>query len=129
MNHQSRSWRMDFALRFRLGYRSLLPIVIAAQIGAAEAPGSQKGSVNFVQEVKPLLEQSCFGCHGPERPKSRFRVDSRDLILRGGSSGEPAILPGESDRSPLVRYVSGLIEEMEMPPLDSREKYAALSKE
>ena len=128
MNHQSRFSRVEFASIFKFPYlSSFLPIVIAGQIGAPETPLSQNGSVNFAQQVKPLLEQSCLGCHGPERPKSRFRVDSRDLILRGGSSGEPAIVPGESERSPLVRYVAGLIEEMEMPPLDSREKYAALS--
>lgn len=112
----------------RFPCRAILAIVIAGHVAAAEAPGSPKRSVDFVQAIKPLLERSCFGCHGPERPKSQFRVDSRDSLLRGGSSGGPAILPGESDRSPLVRYVSGLIEEMEMPPLDSRAKYAALSK-
>jgi hypothetical protein len=54
-------------------------------------------------------------------------VATRDTLLKGGRSGEPAITPGAADESLLLKYVSGKIEDLEMPPLDRREKYPALS--
>jgi hypothetical protein len=68
-------------------------------------------------------------CHGPEKPKSKYRLDSLASMIKGGESGNAAIVPGKSDKSPLVHFVSGLVEEMEMPPTDKREKYPALTKE
>ena len=54
-------------------------------------------------------------------------VASRESLLKGGASGEPAIAPGYSDDSTLIQYVTGKIEDLEMPPLDRREKYPALT--
>ena len=42
---------------------------------------------------------------------------------------QAAIIPGKSDKSPLVWNIADLIEESEMPPLDKREKYPALTKD
>jgi Protein of unknown function (DUF1549)/Protein of unknown function (DUF1553)/Planctomycete cytochrome C len=74
---------------------------------------------DFVNDVRPILERSCFGCHGPEKRKSGYRLDVRDIAFKGGDSGEPAIVPHGATKSPLIRYVSGEDEEMLMPPQDS----------
>src|SRR5262245_46465488 len=74
---------------------------------------------DFARDVRPILERSCFGCHGPEKHKSGYRLDLRDSALRGGDSGHPAIIPHDSSRSPLIRYVSGQVEDMLMPPASS----------
>jgi hypothetical protein len=73
-------------------------------------------SPDFAREVRPILEKSCFGCHGPEKQKSSYRLDVRDLAIKGGESGKPAIVPHDANHSPLIRYVSGEDEEMVMPP-------------
>jgi N-acyl-D-amino-acid deacylase len=86
----------------------------------------REGKVDFARQIKPLLERSCVGCHGGEKPRGLFRVDSREAILRGGASGEAAIMPGRSEESPLVDYVSGKVPEEEMPPVVQRERYPAL---
>jgi hypothetical protein len=44
-------------------------------------------------------------------------------------SYEPAILPGHAEDSPLIHFAAGEVEDLEMPPLDRREKYPALSDE
>ena len=75
--------------------------------------------VDFAREVRPILERSCFGCHGPEKQKSGYRLDVRDIALKGGDSGERAIVPHDSKASPLVRYVSGEDPDMLMPPKKS----------
>ena len=48
--------------------------------------------VDFAREVRPIFERSCLGCHGPEKQKSGFRLDVRDIAIKGGESGERAII-------------------------------------
>jgi hypothetical protein len=89
---------------------------------------SSVGNVDFVRDIKPLLERSCVGCHSGDKPKGDFRVDSREALLKGGKSGEPAVVPHHSKESPIIRFISDEVEDLEMPPLGKREKYPALSK-
>jgi ankyrin repeat protein len=101
----------------------------AAEPVGHRLPKSAERRVDFATDIKPLLEQSCLPCHGPEKPKSGHRVDARHAIIKGGDSDEAAIQPGKSESSPLVHYIAGVVPDMEMPPLDSRDKYPALSPE
>jgi hypothetical protein len=82
--------------------------------------------IDFAQQVKPLLERSCVGCHSGEKPRGLFRIDGRDAILKGGTSGEAAIVPGHSEKSPLIDYVSGKVPELEMPPKAARGRIPGL---
>jgi hypothetical protein len=83
--------------------------------------------VGFVEDIQPLIARSCLGCHGARDAESNFSLASRAAILRGGDSELPAIVPGASRDSQLVRFAAGLAPEMEMPPLDFRDKYPPLS--
>jgi hypothetical protein len=74
---------------------------------------------DFVAEVKPILAAHCFSCHGPEKQKSGYRLDVRETALAGGDFGEPAIVPGSSQTSPLLRYVEDPTADVQMPPADS----------
>jgi ankyrin repeat protein len=83
--------------------------------------------IDFAQQIKPLLERSCVVCHSGEKPRGHFRLDGRDAILQGGASGAAAVVPGHSERSPLIDYVSGKVPESEMPPRAKRERFPALT--
>jgi Planctomycete cytochrome C/Ankyrin repeats (3 copies) len=83
--------------------------------------------IDFARQIKPLLERSCAACHGGEKPRGLFRVDARDALLKGGASGEAAIVPGHSEASPLIDYVSGNVPDSEMPPRPQRRRFTALS--
>lgn len=89
-----------------------LLVVISARASAASSP-------DFARDVRPILERSCFGCHGPEKQKNGYRLDVREVALKGGDSGEAAIVPHKADESPLIHYVSGEDEAMLMPPKKS----------
>jgi hypothetical protein len=91
-------------------------------------PAAKKG-LTYEKDIKPLLGEACLNCHGPEKPKSKYRVDSREAMIKGGDSDEAAIIPGKSDKSPLIHYVADLVVDMEMPPTDKREKYPPWTKE
>src|SRR5262249_61577468 len=40
----------------------------------------------FEKQVRPLLAENCFQCHGPEKQKGGLRLDSRTAVLNGGDS-------------------------------------------
>jgi hypothetical protein len=99
---------------------------IARQTPPVRTPKDGR-KVDFARQVKPLLERSCAGCHGGKKPRGLFRVDARDSLLKGGASGEAAIVPGHSEASPLIDYVSGDVPDSEMPPRARRGQFPALS--
>jgi hypothetical protein len=113
-----------------VGMVGALVLLARAELGdAGKLPPAANKQVDFAKDIKPLLDKSCVGCHGPEKPKSKYRVDSREAIIQGGSSDEAAIVIGNSAKSPLAHYIAELVEDMEMPPTDKRDKYPPLSKE
>lgn len=92
-------------------------------------PPSDKKGLAYEKDIKPIIEKSCVKCHSGEKPKSKYRIDTLANAIKGGESGEAAIIPGNSAKSPMVHNVSDLIEDMEMPPTDKRDKYPALTKD
>jgi hypothetical protein len=92
-------------------------------------PAAKKEGLTFDKDIKPMLENSCLKCHGAEKPKSKYRVDSREAFIKGGDSEEAAVVPGKSEKSPVVHYVADLVVDMEMPPTDKRDKYPKMTPE
>ena len=68
----------------------------------------------FESAVRPVLVEHCDKCHGPAKQWNGLRLDSREAILRGGDSG-PAIVPGQPDKSLLIRAVRQIDDELKMP--------------
>jgi ankyrin repeat protein len=96
------------------------------QTAAVRVPGNDP-KIDFAQQIKPLLERSCVACHSGAKPRGLFRLDGREALLAGGASGEPAVVPGHSQKSPLLGYVSGQAPDSEMPPGAVRERFPALT--
>jgi len=91
------------------------PTLSAAELDLSQLPPPAARTIDFTGDVKPIFENSCFRCHGTERPKSKFSLATRDAALKGGENGI-AIFPGDSAKSPLIHFVAGLVPDMEMPP-------------
>lgn len=77
-------------------------------------------TVDYVTEIRPLLEKHCYSCHGPDKQKSELRLDVKAEAMKGGDSHAPNIVPGKGAESPLVKFVSGENEDMLMPPKGER---------
>ncbi len=104
--------------------------LLAEDVDTSKLPlVNTKQEVDFIRDIKPLFEKSCFGCHGAKpRAKSKYFMNTRQTAIEGGSSKEAAIIVGKSDQSPLVHFIADLIKEMEMPPIDNRDKYPKITK-
>ncbi len=93
----------------------LLGLTLAsAAIILAQPPADQ--TEFFEKEVRPLFASQCFGCHS-SKAKTRFAglsLDSRDGVNKGSDSG-PVVVPGDPDKSKLIRAVRGQTA-VRMPP-------------
>ena len=98
----------------------LIALLAAPLLAAAGAEPSRPGPavvpIDFAREIAPLFHDHCLECHGPKKQKSDYRLDVRESALKGGDSGEPAIVPGRSAESRLIKLVAGLDAELVMPP-------------
>src|SRR5712664_2987527 len=83
---------------------------------------------DFARDVQPVLESRCWSCHGAKLQMHGLRLDRRADALRGGGSGVPAIVPGKSAQSLLIKYVSGLDKDVIMPPAGDRLKPAEIER-
>jgi hypothetical protein len=89
-------------MRHLLPWSSLLSLALMPGIGHAADPGK---AVDFARDVYPILQRSCFECHGPAKQKGKLRLDSREAVMKGGRSG-PAVVPGKAEQSELYRRIS-----------------------
>ncbi|MHC4877619.1 MAG: PSD1 and planctomycete cytochrome C domain-containing protein [Planctomycetota bacterium] len=97
-------------------------IVLAATLlcltstgASALAADEAEAKVDFVRQIKPLLQKHCVECHGAEAQEGGLRLDLRSVALEGGDSGY-AIVPGKSAEGALIERVTSDDPELRMPP-------------
>jgi Protein of unknown function (DUF1553)/Protein of unknown function (DUF1549)/Concanavalin A-like lectin/glucanases superfamily/Planctomycete cytochrome C len=79
-----------------------------------------RGSIDFDREVRPILSDNCFACHGPDenQRKAKLRFDTKD-----GAFAKPGVItPGDASKSRLYQRVSSKDQDMVMPPPSSEHK-------
>jgi mono/diheme cytochrome c family protein len=94
-------------------FTSILPCTFVGSCAADEFTAAQ---IEFFEtRIRPVLVKHCLECHGPNKPESDLRLDSREAILQGGASGEPAVVLGQPKQSLLIQSIlhSG---DYDMPP-------------
>jgi hypothetical protein len=104
-----------------------LPLA-ASQINAAPQPSaaspaaaqpSPDGVAFFESKIRPVLVDACYSCHSTAKDaniKGDLRVDTRVGLLKGGSGGKPAVVPGNPDASTLVQAIRYGDPDLLMPP-------------
>jgi hypothetical protein len=83
-----------------------------------EASGVQQ--IDFARDVQPIFAGRCYECHGDKKQKSDFRLDDRSVVLHGGESSKPAVVPGKSRESALFQRVTSINPDEAMPPKGDR---------
>jgi hypothetical protein len=84
----------------------------------ATASADPAGLEFFESKIRPVLVDNCYSCHsaGAKSLKGKLLLDTRDGILKGGESEQPAIVPGNLDDSTLIRAIRHEDEGLTMPP-------------
>ncbi|MEY4132964.1 MAG: hypothetical protein RL592_1022 [Verrucomicrobiota bacterium] len=97
----------------------MLRLSSACLLAMAVAPA---GAVDFNQEVRPILAQHCFACHGMDEHsrKAKLRLDLPESAHGKGKSGELAIVAGQPDKSEVVRRIFSHDEDELMPPPETK---------
>ncbi|HEX2751461.1 MAG TPA: DUF1553 domain-containing protein [Verrucomicrobiales bacterium] len=103
------------------GAPSVIDQFILAKVEATgkENAGASQGTVDFQRDIKPLLADRCYRCHG-EKQKGGLSLNTRDAVLKGGESGNAAVIPGHANRSHLLTLVRSADEDKQMPPTGER---------
>src|SRR5260370_24069910 len=70
----------------------------SAAVGPTTLPAPSARQVEFLKDIQPILTNSCYECHGPQKKKGALRLDQKTAALRGGDSG-PLLVPGQSAQS------------------------------
>jgi len=103
----------------RLNMRVFLASTLALPLAATSALAaiSAEDTAFFRDQVRPILAENCFKCHSHETGKSKggLVVDSRTSLLTGGDTGA-AIVPGNAEKSLLIKAVRYTDEDLQMPP-------------
>ncbi len=92
----------------------------SSSIGAQVAHAPRTVSIDFDREVRPILSDNCFACHGPDenQRKAKLRFDTKE-----GAFAKPGVItPGDASKSKLYQRVSSKDQDMVMPPPSSEHK-------
>jgi len=94
--------------------RTLVCLLTASATVWADEP------IDFSRDVRPILSDRCFSCHGPDEKarQAELRLDQRDEAI-GDRDGSNAIVPGDAEKSELVRRILSDEPDVRMPPPDS----------
>ncbi len=104
-------------------------------LGLAGVPGGKAlgadERVDFNFDVRPILSDRCFACHGPDEKarKAQMRLDQRDGLLDPRKGGKPVIVPGDVQASGLIERIFATDPDDLMPPPDSHLELSAAEKE
>ncbi|KAB2674708.1 MAG: DUF1553 domain-containing protein [Verrucomicrobia bacterium] len=98
-------------------------VAFAAARGRAAGPGA----IDFNRDIRPLLADNCYQCHGPDAAKRKagLRLDQREGVLAKLESGDVAIVPGKPETSKLVQLVASPKDDERMPPAKTGKRLTA----
>ncbi len=94
--------------------------VIAFVCGNLALAGGPAGKVDFTTQIRPLLSDRCFKCHGPDSNarEAELRLDIRKGVFEPREDGQAVVVPGKPEESPLYQRIVTQDEDLRMPPAE-----------
>src|SRR5688572_20371622 len=120
MKNVLKSWLLCMAL---LAFASAI-----ANAADKKAPAS--GKVDFTRDIRPILSDSCFHCHGPDEStrKAKMRLDTKEGAL-AERKGRFPVIPGKPDESEIIKRIFSDDPDEQMPPPDYARQLSAAHKQ
>lgn len=102
-------------------------LVLFAPAGARSAEPAGVSKIDFTRDIRPVLSNACFACHGPDAKerKGKLRLDTPEGTFGAASSGSHAVVPGKLDESELYQRLIAEDPEDRMPPARSGKSITA----
>jgi hypothetical protein len=91
--------------------------------------GMRADDIQYNRDIRPILSQNCFNCHGPAAKKGGLRLDERDIAVKPAKSGERPIVDGKPAESELIRRIFSKDADEVMPPPNSHKTLKPAEKE
>ena len=118
---------LSLKLRSRAAGRALAFSMLywAASAAVANTPPGNK--VDFNRDIRPILSENCYKCHGPDdgARKANLRFDQKDAALKPAKSGHAPIVAGVPEKSEMVARISSSDANKHMPPVQSGKKLSS----
>jgi hypothetical protein len=102
---------------------------LAIAVVLAFGPAARADEVRYNRDVRPILADACFRCHGQAVQKAGLRLDRREVALKATETGAVPVVPGKPAESELVRRILAEDETERMPPPSARKTLNARQKE
>lgn len=82
------------------------------------------GDVNFARDIRPILANHCYDCHGPDENRRRagLRLDTQDGWAAKLESGKPLAVAGKREQSELWRRINSADDKLRMPAAESKKR-------
>ena len=96
--------------------RSVAVVVASMCLYLSLPDNACAADVEFVRDVRPILQKHCYSCHAEEKQKSSLRLDIKSEAFRGGEAYGPSITAGNVAESPLIQFVADPDADLVMPP-------------
>jgi len=113
------SWRSGILSQpMKSKARALLLAFLFRSLFVFGQEGEGAEAVSFSKGIAPILAKKCVACHGPEKSKGHFRLDSFDLLMKAGESKSASVVPGQPDQSELFHRITAQDEDDRMPQKD-----------
>jgi hypothetical protein len=111
--------------RFLRELAAVFAVLCAETTGRAAAADSER-EIRFNRDIRPILSQNCFKCHGPDADvrEGDLRLDVKEGLF-GKVSGGIAVVPGKASESVVISRLKASDPDLRMPPADSGKKLSA----
>ncbi|MBX3412323.1 MAG: PSD1 domain-containing protein [Pirellulales bacterium] len=104
----------------RLAAHTIRSILLLALVWVAPSRAADERPLDFTRDVRPILSNACFQCHGPDAGdrQAELRLDRQDDAF-ADRDGTPAFVVGRPDQSEAIRRIESEDPAEQMPPVDS----------
>jgi hypothetical protein len=92
----------------------LLSLTVFSLVSSSFGQADEK-TVDYLHDIKPILHERCFSCHGALKQESGLRLDTVQLAQQGGDSG-PAVIPHDLESSLVIQRIQATDDSVRMPP-------------